>query len=105
MVRDRHDRAAFEFGAKEGLNEGVTVPYLILGECPGSCTFAGMRHPEKAERVIGLAQMIGIFAFQAARRLAGNAIISTAQPRLHPRPRDCVVDLMGWTPPDGIDVP
>lgn len=61
MVLDRHDRAAFECGAKEGLNEGITVPYMIMGECPGSCTFAGTRYPEKAERLIGLAQMIGDF--------------------------------------------
>lgn len=90
IVLDRHDRAAFECGAKEGLNEGITVPYMILGECPGSCTFAGMRHPEQAERIIGLAQLIGIFAFQSARRLAGSATISASPIRLYPRLRDSV---------------
>jgi LuxR family quorum-sensing system transcriptional regulator CciR len=36
--------------------------------------------------------MIGIFAFQAARKLLSGAppIVST-RPRLHPRPRDCVI--------------
>ena len=66
---DRQDRASFEIGAREGLNEGITVPYIRLGDRMGSCTFAGMRRPEGAHRYLGSAQMIGIFAFQAARRL------------------------------------
>jgi LuxR family quorum-sensing system transcriptional regulator CciR len=89
---DRQDRSAFELGAREGLNEGITVPYTRLGDCMGSCTFAGMNSPERAERLVGPAQMIGIFAFQAALRLSSNANRPVdREPRLHPRPRDCVV--------------
>lgn len=88
---DRRDRATLELGAKEGLNEGITVPYTILGECPGSCTFAGIRQPEKVERLIGLAQMVGVFAFQAARRLRGDYTSPIISPCLYPRSRDCVV--------------
>lgn len=89
---DRHDRASFELGALDGLNEGITIPYVRLGDCMGSCTFAGMRRPELADHYLGSAQVIGIFAFQAARRLLSPSVISPkAQPRLHPRPRDCVV--------------
>lgn len=89
---DRHDHTSFELGAREGLNEGITVPYVRLGDCMGSCTFAGTRRPERAQHFLGAAQMIGIFAFQAARRLAcGNLPIAPVSPRLHPRPRDCVV--------------
>jgi len=89
---DRQDRASFEFGVHEGLNEGITVPYARLGDRMGSCTFAGMRRPELAHRYLGAAQMIGIFAFQAARRLVlGEVRIVAALPRLHPRPRDCVI--------------
>ena len=43
---DSHDRNSFDFGAREGLNEGITVPYVRVGDCMGSCTFAGTRHPE-----------------------------------------------------------
>jgi LuxR family quorum-sensing system transcriptional regulator CciR len=58
----------------------------------GSCTFAGTSQPEGAHRYLGAAQMIGIFAFQAARRLLSGALpIASPPPRLHPRPRDCVV--------------
>lgn len=89
---DRQDRASFELGALEGLNEGITVPYVRLGERMGSCTFAGMRRPERAHIYLGAAQMIGIFAFQSARRLScGTSPIVGPSPRLHPRPRDCVV--------------
>jgi len=89
---DRQDRESFELGAREGLNEGITVPYTRLGDCMGSCTFAGMQRPQNAGRYLGPAQMIGIFAFQAARRLlSGPGAGPVSNPRLHPRPRDCVV--------------
>ncbi len=92
MRLDRHDRASFELGMSEGLNEGITVPYIRLGDCMGSATFAGMRRPERAGRFLGPAQMIGIFAFQAALRMLKQPLILRAPPpRLHPRPRDCVV--------------
>lgn len=89
---DRKDRALLEGGAREGLNEGITVPCTRLGECMGSCTFAGIRKPDHAQRFLGPAQMVGIFAFQAARRLvSGFAPPVPSRPRLHPRPRDCIV--------------
>ena len=89
---DGKDRAHLEFGAREGLNEGITVPFIRLGECMGSCTFAGMRRPERAARYLGAAQMVGVFAFQAARRLLPvPEPAPMPPPRLHPRPRDCVI--------------
>lgn len=92
MHLDRRDRACFEHGISQGLNEGITVPHIILGECMGSCTFAGMRQPQLARRYVGHAQMVGIFAFQAARRLLSRpALKPTSHLRLQPRPRDCVV--------------
>ena len=42
--------------------------------------------------------MIGVFAFQAAHRLIGSPAMLTKHPRLHPRPRDCVILLgQGYT--------
>lgn len=88
----KQDRASLEFGLKAGLNEGITVPYVRLGDCMGSCTFAGTGQPETAARFLGAAQMIGVFAFQAARRLQIGDIAQAADPlRLHPRPRDCII--------------
>jgi LuxR family quorum-sensing system transcriptional regulator CciR len=92
MHLDRQDRASFAMGAAEGLNEGITVPYVRLGDRMGSCTFAGTQLPDQAHKFLGAAQMIGIFAFQAASRLASGArSMATTSLRLHPRPRDCVV--------------
>lgn len=89
---DRHDRESFDWGVREGLNEGITVPYVRLGDPLGSCTFAGIRRPERAPVFLGAAQMIGIFAFQSATRLAARRDeLSATPPRLHPRPRDCVI--------------
>jgi DNA-binding CsgD family transcriptional regulator len=89
---DKADNRVLEIGAREGLNEGITVPYSRLGDRLGSCTFAGTSSPDRVPRFVGIAQMIGIFAFQAARRLLpGENSTPAARPRLHPRPRDCVV--------------
>lgn len=90
---DKQDHATFELGKREGLNEGITVPCLRHDECMGSCTFAGCQQPERVGHYLGPMQMIGIFAFQAARRLLGNSAPVKKQPRLHPRPRDCVILL------------
>ena len=36
--------------------------------------------------------MVGVFAFQAAKRVSGlPEPITAPRPRLHPRPRDCIV--------------
>lgn len=88
---DRQDRRCLEAGQREGLDEGITVPCVLLGDCMGSCTFAGVRRPGLAARFLGPAQMIGIFAFQAARRLIAGERSPGPLPQLHPRPRDCVV--------------
>jgi LuxR family quorum-sensing system transcriptional regulator CciR len=89
---DRRDRQCLAQGIDQGLNEGITVPYAILGRATGSCTFAGTRTDGIAEHRLGMAQMVGIFAFQAGQRLFGVAPRGPApRPRLHPRSRDCIV--------------
>lgn len=88
---DRRDLDSFEMGMREGLNDGITVPYVRHGDCSGSCTFAGTSQPDRVGSRLGMAQMVGIFAFQAARRLAGSVDVPAPTPRLHPRPRDCIV--------------
>lgn len=93
ITLDRRDLLQLEFGASAGLNEGITVPCVLLGDCMGSCTFAGTNRPDCAARFLGVAQMIGVFAFQAARRLILDTGSPAPVPRLHPRPRDCIVLL------------
>lgn len=91
IVVDHRDRVALELGLREGLNEGITVPCVKLGHFLGSCTFAGLRNPRRAELMLGPAQMFGTFAFQRARGLAGAAFAPAPPPRLEPRYRDCIV--------------
>jgi DNA-binding CsgD family transcriptional regulator len=88
---DRRDRQCLTGAIGEGLNEGITVPYSVLGRPMGSCTFAGTKSTGSADRYLGVVQMIGVFAFQAALRLFGCKAAPARGPRLHPRPRDCVV--------------
>ncbi|MBZ9650253.1 LuxR family transcriptional regulator [Sphingobium sp. 3R8] len=91
IALDRHDRTCLEDGLRAGLNEGITVPCVLLGDCLGSCTFAGTARPDRATRYLGPAQMIGIFAFQAARRLTLGLRTPVARTSLHPRKRDCIL--------------
>ncbi|GAY22819.1 transcriptional regulator [Sphingobium fuliginis] len=89
---DRHDRSSLERGVQAGLNEGITVPYLRIGERIGSCTFAGAHRPDRVGAYLGAAQMIGVFGFQAARRiLCGETPAVSSPVKLHPRPRDCII--------------
>lgn len=91
MRLDRRDRDSFEAGMLEGLDNGITVPCNLLGAPIGSCTFAGTRRSSNVDRYLGPAQMIGVFAFQAARRIVGGTPLPGPLPKLHPRKRDCVV--------------
>ncbi|AMK21089.1 autoinducer binding domain-containing protein [Sphingobium sp. TKS] len=63
MHLDRYDLATLEIGAREGLNQGITVPFHRLGDPIGSCTFAGTRILNRVERYLGSSQLIGVFAF------------------------------------------
>jgi LuxR family quorum-sensing system transcriptional regulator CciR len=77
---------------REGLSHGLTVPACVPGEPTGSCTLAGPRRGVRVERFLAVAQLVGVFSFQAARRLvSGNALMVPARRRLAPRQRECLV--------------
>lgn len=54
---------------KAGLDQGFTVPANIPGEANGSCSFAMRSGRALPERNLSMAQLIGAYAFQAARDL------------------------------------
>ena len=54
---------------KAGLDQGFTVPANIPGEANGSCSFAMRSGRSLPERNLPMAQLIGSYAFQAARDL------------------------------------
>lgn len=83
------DRAVLAAAQAVGVGDGFTVPAHIPGEINGSCSFA-MRSGETIDRdQLPLAQLIGTFAFEAARRAnQSKAGVSPAQ--LTDRQVECV---------------
>jgi LuxR family quorum-sensing system transcriptional regulator CciR len=88
----RWDRAVLEAAARQGLGEGFTVPAHVPGEINGSCSFATARgRPLQAEQ-LAVAQLVGAFAFEAARRLAKQERRKLSDPaRFSDRERDCLI--------------
>lgn len=86
------DREVLEFAASRGLGEGFTVPANVPGESHGSCSFATDAGTSLSEDQLPLAQLVGAFAFEAARRLWRMREPSPLNvTRLTDRQRDCVV--------------
>lgn len=77
-----------------GLCDGITVPIQAPGEYRGTCSFSG-RHPiELTAQLLGCVQIIGTFAFEAARRLQRKrwklSIDEHDVPSLSQRQIDCI---------------
>jgi len=62
-------RAITADSRKAGLEEGYTVPANVPGEANGSCSFAMRAGRPMPQQNLPMAQIIGSFAFQAARTL------------------------------------
>lgn len=62
-------REAFERGQKLGLINGFTVPANVPGEFSGSCNFVVASQCEVPRANFPMAQLVGSFAFQAARAM------------------------------------
>jgi LuxR family transcriptional regulator, quorum-sensing system regulator CciR len=86
-------RGILESARDEGIGEGFTVPINIPGEINGSCSFATRFGKTLPHNYLIFAQLLGSFAFQAARRLRQKVSPNTdsQMPRLTPRQRECVV--------------
>lgn len=85
---DARQRAVLRDAAREGLSEGVTVPAAVCGEPHGSCSFAAPRCLKKFARNGLVAQLVGAFGFEAARRVA--RVKRVDPPKLTPRQRECI---------------
>jgi LuxR family quorum-sensing system transcriptional regulator CciR len=93
MIRltQRDERILGEAG-RRGIGDGFTVPAHVPGEVNGSCSFATCTGVAVAEEHLALAQLVGAFAFEAARRVARMRDLDFRElPRLTDRQRDCVV--------------
>lgn len=88
----RADEEILARARREGIGDGFTVPVHVPGEVSGSCSFAVDPSGEMPERALPFIQLIGAFAFEAARRLRHvRDILPGKAAVLTDRQRDCVL--------------
>ncbi|QUT05143.1 LuxR family transcriptional regulator [Sphingobium phenoxybenzoativorans] len=87
------DRRIFSLGREQGISDGFTVPSNIPGEMFGSCSFATIAGKAVPQERLLLAQIVGGFAFEAARRLWTGRGESFGERKaiLTDRQRECVL--------------
>ncbi len=86
------DRRILDLAALRGIGDGFTVPAHVPGEANGSCSFATVPGESLADEQLPQAQLVGAFAFEAARRVCQmREARRVPPPRLTDRQRDCVV--------------
>jgi LuxR family quorum-sensing system transcriptional regulator CciR len=79
-------------GGTRGIGDGFTVPANVPGESNGSCSFANPAGTPMREEDLPIAQLVGAFAFEAARRLwRVRSPLIHPQPRLTDRQRECIL--------------
>ena len=79
-------------GGSKGIGDGFTIPANVPGETHGSCSFANPCGRAIREEDLPLAQLVGAFAFEAARRLwqvRSDGTIPLA--KLTERQRECIL--------------
>ncbi len=75
-----------------GIGDGFTVPAHVPGEINGSCSFAVAAGEEFPEQLHSTAQLIGGFAFEAARRIShSHDLWVDGRATLTDRQVDCVL--------------
>lgn len=84
------DRRILELARSQGIGEGFTVPAHVPGEAHGSCSFACAAGEPFAAEHLPLLQLVGAFAFEAARRIRRDRF-SGGPVRLTDRQRECVM--------------
>lgn len=85
------DKKILAAAQKEGIGDGFTVPAHVPGEALGSCSFATATGNPVPEQNLPLLQLVGSFAFDAARRIHSVRICSQPQPTLTDRQRECLM--------------
>lgn len=78
-----------ERSGHHGLGPGFTIPANVPGEPSGSCSFAVARGRSLPASRLQCAELIGVHAFSAARRIYGFAA-ADGVPRLSRRERQCL---------------
>ena len=84
------DEKVLERARRHGIGDGFTVPAHVPGEAHGSCSFACACGDLLVEDRLPLLQLVGAFAFEAARRMRREQF-SAGPVRLTERQRECVM--------------
>jgi LuxR family transcriptional regulator, quorum-sensing system regulator CciR len=84
------DRRVLERARGHGIGDGFTVPAHVPGEAHGSCSFACAPGELFCEDRLPLLQLVGAFAFEAARSMRRRRF-TQAPVRLTDRQRECVM--------------
>ena len=87
------DQRMLDLGREQGIGNGFTVPAHVPGEAHGSVSFVVETGSPLPDETLPIAQLVGVFAFEAARRLCLPRGYRPAHryPRLTDRQRDCVL--------------
>jgi LuxR family quorum-sensing system transcriptional regulator CciR len=89
-------REILDTARKFGLADGFTVPVHVPGEYRGTCSFGAQSLEKLAPIALPTAQLIGTFAFEAARRIMRAKRVPAANhtvqpvPALTERQLDCI---------------
>jgi LuxR family quorum-sensing system transcriptional regulator CciR len=87
----RRDRDILDRARLAGIGDGFTIPAHVPGESHGSCSFATRRGETIEPDALPRAQLVGAFAFEAARRLWKIRAVDKPVPGLTDRQRDCLL--------------
>lgn len=85
------DREVLALAGGSGLGDGFTIPAHVPGEANGSCSFAVPAGCAMPAQYLPLAQVVGAFAFEAARKLWRVRSVTAVPRPLTDRQRDCVL--------------
>lgn len=85
------DHAMLKRAEARGISDGFTIPANVPGETHGSCSFANPSGVALREENLPVAQLVGAFAFEAARRLWRVRSPADPAPSLTDRQRECVL--------------
>jgi DNA-binding CsgD family transcriptional regulator len=85
------DHRILAMSREHGLGDGFTVPANVLGKRSGSCSFANAVDVPIDATTLPLAQLVGLFAFERARRCSEVRPSEICPPRLTDRQRDCLL--------------
>lgn len=87
----RDDKKILARAYREGIGDGITIPAHVPGEAKGSCSFA-MRDDAPVPHGIGpFVQLIGLSAFEAARRICRSRPRLKNRRRLTERQIECLI--------------